>query len=220
MRETGATHESGAIAGASTVAIDHPLHFVSANGEDVLVQAGLYRVEPVFDHQLALSGNQRAPLLLDASASRHADGIDFTAALLVQAEHEGRWHLVYVTPDGLRLDAVGTTPDIRERGLSPSESIKPPNVSKHSRLTQGAITPIPALTAELQRLAAEQQRLKAELDPLALLQRVKHLEALLSCLFISGGGAIPFQGYVFPGPKASPFAVLDARWDGTKCPGQ
>ena len=219
VREAGATREYGAIAGASTVTIDHPLHFVCANGEDFFVQAGLYRVEPVFDHQLALSGSQGAPLLLDASASTHAEGVDFTAAVLVQAEQEGRWHLVYVTPDGLRLDAVGTTPDIRERGLSPSESVKTPNALTHSRLTQEALTPIPALTAELQRLAAEQQQLKAELDPLALLLRIKHLEALLACLYVVGGEGAS-HGYVFPGPRAYPFASLDARWNGTKCPGQ
>jgi hypothetical protein len=86
-------------------------------------------------------------------------------------------------------------------------------------VTQTTVTATPAVTGELQRLAAEQQRLKAELDPAALLARIKHLESLLSCLYIVGGSGAS-HGYVFPGPKASPFASLDARWDGTKCPGQ
>jgi hypothetical protein len=218
--ETPLPSESSGSAGALAIAIDRPLHFLSANGEDVLVQAGQYEIEPVLDQQLALSGKDQGPWLLDALASTHTETIEYTAALLVQAQPEDRWHMVYLTPAGTRLDAVGTTSEVQARGISPLERAKTSNSANQSRLTQAAVTATPAVKGELQRLADEQQRLKAELDPAALLARIKHLESLLACLYIAGPGDPMFQGYVFPGPKAYPFASLDARWDGTKCPGQ
>jgi hypothetical protein len=72
--------------------------------------------------------------------------------------------------------------------------------------------PTPAVTAELQRIAAEQQKAKAELDPAALLARIKFLEWTLSCMNIEGYGTI--YGPAFPPPKVYPAEQADVRWMG------
>jgi hypothetical protein len=223
---TDAENDLASLAGATAITLDRPLHFMSANGEDTLVKAGQYGIEPIMDLQLALSGEGQAPVLLQAISSAHTETVAQATALLVRGAQEDQWHLVYVTPDGMRLDAVGSTSGISSRGgsgiFSPKDRARfygkiSQSLGASSMTTDGS-TQSPDLSVELQRRAAEQQRVKAELDPAALLARIKLLEWALSCMRIEGFGAT--YGYVFPPTRVYPSIVTKLGWDGVKCPGQ
>lgn len=219
-------NDPDSLAGAAAITLDRPLHFMSANGEDALVKAGQYGIEPIMDLQLALSGEGQAPVLLQAISSTHTETVAQATALLVRGAQEDQWHLVYVTPDGMRLDAVGSTSGISSRGGSGIFSLrdrarfygKISQSSEASSMTTDGSAPSPYLSVELQRLAAEQQRAKAELDPAALLARIKLLEWTLSCMYIDGFGTT--YGPAFPSPKVYPAQTPDVRWNGMKCPGK
>ena len=83
--------------------------------------------------------------------------------------------------DGNRLDALGTTLDVSSRGIS--GIVGPKDRARfQDRMTPPGSASIAAtakldsaVKAELQRLNAEQVRAKAELEPQALLARIKFL---------------------------------------------
>ena len=84
--------------------------------------------------------------------------------------------------------------------------------------TSSSVPSNPAVTTELQRLAAEQAQAKAELEPAALLARIKVLEWILSCMDIEGYGKE--YAPAFPPTKVYPAQPADVRWNGKKCPGK
>ena len=84
--------------------------------------------------------------------------------------------------------------------------------------TSSSVPSSPGVTTELQRLAAEQAQAKAELEPAALLARIKVLEWILSCMDIEGYGKQ--YAPAFPPTKVYPAQPADVRWNGKKCPGK
>lgn len=227
----------------STVTLDQAIFFTAPDGNDIVAEAGTYTVQPADDAQLRLlpqseqpaiempaasishGESLHAPLLLQAISTTHTETIAQATALLIRGEQEDQWHLVYLTPDGKRLDAVGTTADVSSRGVSGIVSPRD-RANFRTMMTQPgpasvAITPKPppALTAELERLAAERERAKAELEPQALLARIKVLEGILACMDIEPYGKN--LGPPFPSPpKLYPIQRADMTWSGVRCPGK
>lgn len=98
------------------ITFDRPLHFPSTKGEDTLVPAGLYEIEPVLDLQLSLSREGQDAVLVLAMQGTHSEAIQQPVALLVQGESDHEQHLVFMTPDGKRFDALGSTSGVKSRG--------------------------------------------------------------------------------------------------------
>lgn len=226
-----------------TVTLNRAIHFTAPDGTDVVAEAGTYAAQPTSDATLQLlpqteqSGIEipgvgisheeslHTPVLLQAISGTHTETIDQAMALLVQGEQEDQWHLVYFTPDGKRLDAVGTISGVSSRGgsgiLSPIDRARFQGMRTQPGAASVANTPKlnSALAAELQRLAAERERAKAELEPQALLARIKVLEGILSCMNIEPYGKN--LGPPFPSPpKLFPIQRADMTWSGVRCPGK
>ncbi|MGH7256744.1 MAG: hypothetical protein ACREIM_00070 [Nitrospiraceae bacterium] len=139
-------HTSSAPVGASSVAslsegvddspalppvaitFDQPLHFLSTKGEDILLNPGTYEVEPVLDLQLSLSGEGQEAVLLPAMLGSHGETIQQPVALLIAGESNDERHLVFLTSDGKRFDAVGSLSGVKSRGTGmvalPDRSVK------------------------------------------------------------------------------------------------
>lgn len=98
-----------------SVTIDRPLHVRSMEGEDVLLDTGVYEVESVLDLQLSLAKEDQPSILLPATRDTHQEFLNHSVTLLVPGESDQR-HLVFLRPDGLRLDVIGSTSGIRSRG--------------------------------------------------------------------------------------------------------
>jgi hypothetical protein len=98
------------------ITFDQPLHFISTKGEDTLLNAGIYEIEPVLDLQLSLTREGQEAVLLPAMIDSHGETMTQPAGLLVPGESNGTQHLLFLTPDGKRFEAIGSTSGIKSRG--------------------------------------------------------------------------------------------------------
>ena len=111
------------------ITFDQPLHFLSITGENTLVAAGVYEVEPVLDLQLSLAREGQPLVLLPVTLSTHSETIQQPVALLIAGESNDERHLMFLTPDGKRFGTIGSTSGVKSRGPEvavalPSSKIK------------------------------------------------------------------------------------------------
>ncbi len=111
-------------AASNSIELDRPLHFVSTDGSDLLLQAGRYSVEVDRGRHLRLRQDTGSiEVLLDSRPASHESAVQTPTALLIPQGDDLR-HLVLVLPDGTSLETVGSLSGIRERGavmaVSPS----------------------------------------------------------------------------------------------------
>ena len=111
------------------ITFDRPLHFLSITGEDTLLAAGVYEIEPIQNLLLSLSMEGQETVSLPAIQGTHSEAIRQSVALLFQGESNDERHLVFLTPDGKRFDAVGSPSGIMSRGtgiamVRPNQNLK------------------------------------------------------------------------------------------------
>ena len=109
---TGATYAD------TTVTLDQPVHFLTAEGSDVVLQAGSYTVEAVEEYLKITPSEGRAvdTLLLEVQTATHEESLTEPLALSAQGETPDTHHLALLLPDGKRLEAIGTYSGLRSRG--------------------------------------------------------------------------------------------------------
>ena len=102
----------------TTITLEQPVHFTTAEGSDVVLDAGSYAVEPAQEwiRMTPSDGQGVDALLLEAQSARHEESI--TAPLVVSAhgEQPDTYHIALLLPDGKRLEAIGSYSGIRGRG--------------------------------------------------------------------------------------------------------
>jgi hypothetical protein len=104
----------------TTVTLDQPVHFTTAEGSDVVLEAGDYSLEKA-DTWLRVTpggGNTVDALLLEAHSARHEETLKEPQGISVPGDSPDTHHLALLLPDGSRLEAVGSYSGIRSRGLS------------------------------------------------------------------------------------------------------
>jgi hypothetical protein len=102
------------------VTLDQPVHFTTAEGSDVVLDAGDYEVDAA-DEWLRVTpseGQAVDALLLEAQVARHEEALKAPLGVSAQGESPDTHHLALLLPDGKRLEAIGTYSGIRSRGLS------------------------------------------------------------------------------------------------------
>ena len=100
--------------------LDQPVHFTTAEGSDVVLDAGDYEVAAA-DEWLRVTPSEGQPvdaLLLDAQVAKHEEALKAPLGISAQGESPDTHHLALLLPDGMRLEAVGSYSGIRSRGLS------------------------------------------------------------------------------------------------------
>ena len=124
----------------TTVTLDHALHFQSTKGDDLLLAAGVYEIEPVLDLQLSLSQEGQQAIVLPAVQGTHNESLQQAVALMVSGQNDTRY-LLFLTPDGKRFEVVGSTSGIQSRGPG-LVAVKP---SVQIKEAMAAAAPLPAL---------------------------------------------------------------------------
>ena len=101
-----------------TVELTAPIHFLTPGGEDVLLPAGSYHIEPAeaWLKLLPSGGARSAMVLIEASQGRHEEQLSKAFVLAEPDETDADiFHLAVLLPDGTGLEAVGSTSGIRTR---------------------------------------------------------------------------------------------------------
>ena len=96
------------------------MHFTTAEGSDVVLDAGDYEVDAA-DEWLRVTpseGQAVDALLLEAQVAKHEEALKAPLGVSAQGESPDTHHLALLLPDGKRLEAVGSYSGIRSRGLS------------------------------------------------------------------------------------------------------
>ncbi len=104
----------------TTITLDQPVHFTTAEGSDVVLDAGEYSLDQA-DAWLRVTpsgGSSVDALLLEAHPARHEESLKTSRGLSGPGASPDAHHLVLLFPDGRRLEAVGSYSGIRSRGLS------------------------------------------------------------------------------------------------------
>jgi len=110
---------NGSSFAATIITLEQPLHFLTVDGNDVLLQPGDYQVRAAEEWlQLIQEGGQKwDAILLEAERSTHEERGELPQAMILPGEEEDWQHIVLLLPDGLSLQALGTLSGIRPRGL-------------------------------------------------------------------------------------------------------
>ena len=104
----------------TTVTLDQPVHFTTAEGSDVVLDAGDYEVEAtdVWLRVTPSEGQAVDAVLLEAQAGSHEESLTDPLALSADGETADAHHLVVLLPSGKRVEAIGSYSGIRSRGFS------------------------------------------------------------------------------------------------------
>lgn len=207
----------------SLITFDRALHFTTLEGSDAIATVGQYSIEAIAESDTAIRLRKGAETLtVSATRLLHEESVPHPTSLLI-SEGTDRLHIVLLLPDRVAFDAVGFFDAVRSRDVISGVTQFQPGIFKQavqqkatSPALSGAILQIsPSPFAELQRQAAQA---KAEMEPAALLARIKVLEGVLSCMLIEGYGTT--FGPPLPLPRVYPTERADVRWNGIKCPGK
>ena len=156
------------------VYLDKPVHFLSPDGKDVVVQPGAYTLKNESDSIRLVTPENQPGLLLEARSDKSSGSLEASLALSLpgNAEEEADLHyLVLMNPRGESLQAEGTYSGIRQRG--PFDGIasgasKTLNNAKSTvnRVGQGAQRTTQQIGSGLQKTGQDVGRLaqKAALD--------------------------------------------------------
>lgn len=102
---------------ASTLTLEQPVHFLASDGNDILVEAGTYKVETLVASRFRLNTPGSTPIFLDAHATTHSEEIEAPLAVVVSGEDPDVVHVVLLLPNGQALDAAGSISGTRSRGF-------------------------------------------------------------------------------------------------------
>lgn len=96
--------------------LDRPFHSTDANGDAIELTTGAYEVGPIMDVQLGLAKEGQSTVLLNAKQDRHSFPIHRTLALVIPGPSDDM-HLLYLTADGRRFDAIGFPSAVKPRSI-------------------------------------------------------------------------------------------------------
>ena len=102
------------IAEPVTLTLDHPFHTLDGKGNSIKLNPGIYEVGPVMNVQLAMAQQDQPTVLLHAEQDTHQIPIHRAIAVVIPGPSEDL-HLLYLTPDGRRFDAVGLDSGVTSR---------------------------------------------------------------------------------------------------------
>ena len=125
---------------APEITLTKTLHFVMADGTDLVVSAGTYEVQAGNGPRLELVssfGIVADNRTLEAVSTNVGQAITAPVALYIPWENDEH-HIIFVHPNGDGLEAVGSGSAVRSRGLAhhplPPEVVKKALADYHARI--------------------------------------------------------------------------------------
>ncbi|MGD9850889.1 MAG: hypothetical protein AB7T38_06465 [Nitrospirales bacterium] len=106
---------------STSITFEKSIHVTTAEGSDVVLEAGSYLVEPTEEWLRVIpnGGKTVDALLLETHVGHHDETLDTTLALSAEGESAGSWHVILLLPTGEKYESVGTISGIRSRGSTP-----------------------------------------------------------------------------------------------------
>ncbi len=101
---------------SSSIDLEKAVHFLTADGSDVVIPPGTYQVEAAESWLRVIPGERREAWLLMATAETHKEEVDTPIAFTVPGE-EDELFLVLMLPDGKNLETLGTYSGVRSRAV-------------------------------------------------------------------------------------------------------
>lgn len=117
--------------GPTTVTLERPVHFLTPDGNDVVLSPGTYEVEVAEEWIRLIPDERRNTVLLEALHTTHKEVLSSPLALSLSENEVGNsdvHHLLVLLPNGSGLDAIGTYSGIRSKGLL--SKITPPRITQ------------------------------------------------------------------------------------------
>ena len=159
---------------APTVKLDQAINFLAADGSDVLVRPGTYKVEAAEEWLRLVPGERRDALLLEAHQTQYDETLHSPKAMLT--DNAGDKHrLVLLLPGGTGPEAIGSASVVRSRAVrrtltsrtrTQQQAGRIPTQSKQSTIDQQS-KPIPKVqSAPFNPLYLRVQSLEQQLNTL------------------------------------------------------
>ena len=126
----------------TTVTLDQPVHFITAEGSDVVLSAGDYQVDAA-DEWLRVTpseGQAVDALLLEARKASHEESLKAPLGVSAQGESPDTHHLALLLIGGKRMETIGSYSGIRSRaGSSLLTTARIRALAEAQRASAGAI---------------------------------------------------------------------------------
>ncbi len=101
----------------STVTFDRAIHFTAADGRNLVVGPGGYRVEAHEAHLRLTPADGQKSLLVQTTPTAHQETVSAPVAMVITEEgNDDQIHLVLLLPEAKGLDAVGSISGVATRG--------------------------------------------------------------------------------------------------------
>lgn len=125
-----------------TITLDLALHFTGADGQDLVVGPGAYRVDTHEAHIRLTPEDGKESLLIEASAAQHGETVTAPVAMIVAEDgQEDQNHLVLLLPDAKELEAVGSLSGTTSRATSFSRLSRTQMQQAYAQQRQSVETP-------------------------------------------------------------------------------
>ncbi len=142
--------------GPATIVIEVPMHFLSVDGSDVMMEPGDYLLEAAEGWLRLVSGERRDAILIEAESTVHSEQLDAPRATLQEVDGAGLEVILFL-PNGKGLKATGIIGGIQSRGLSAKALVSP-------RQTSAPIAPLGGPVGDAKKQGTEMLKLTPE-DP-------------------------------------------------------
>lgn len=96
--------------------LEQPFHATDAKGAAVELQAGTYEIGTILDLQLGVAQAGQRTVLLNANRDTHTIPIHKTIAVVIPGPSDDL-HLLFLTADGRRFDAIGFPSAVKPRSI-------------------------------------------------------------------------------------------------------
>jgi len=185
--------------------LDQAVHFLAADGGDVLVQPGTYQLEVAEEWLRLVPSERKDALLLEAMRTQHDE--DLKAAKAVSQSGEADEHrIVLLLPGGKGLEAIGSVSGVRSRGVRrtpisrtrtqqrqvsrlPTQSKNNTVIKKSKPIPKSPVQPNNPLTQRVQTLEQQVSTLLATIN--SLQSRLTKIE---SAVQVSNSGKVTVHG--------------------------
>jgi hypothetical protein len=117
----------------TTITISQPVHFLTPDGTDVIVNPGNYDVGAAGNILRLQSSNNKDPIHIQAGPAPFPDEVESPVAMAIPMPEEGIY-LALAVPEGTGLEAMGSYSGIQARGAGLLQSRKPLSEQQQSRL--------------------------------------------------------------------------------------
>jgi len=189
----------------TTIELDTPVHFLAAEGSDVVVQPGTYTIEAAEEWLRVIPGERRDELLLEAHHTQHGKALQAPKAVM-QFDEQNEILIVLLLPGGQGLEAIGSVSGIRSRAVNrqrtsqtrtrQQQATRIPTQTKQSAVSPQS-KPLPKSPAQphdslVQRIQTLEQQVSTLLATIDSLQN--RLATIESAVQVSNSGQVTVQG--------------------------